>query len=116
MGSLATMSTAVGSISAMYAGPIAQQVFDQMQADMDKIAQGDLFGETPAVGGIKLVPTDEERCMEWRKHYFEDMTGAVGFEKFQDTYTFTKGYSSEDPHESFLLPPSKTAFDAFLQF
>lgn len=97
-------------ISAIYTGPIGQQVFDQMQTD--KIAQSDLFGD-----GFTLIPTDVERCMEWRENYYNDMREhEEEFERFEENFSFSKPYASEDPIESFKRKPSKAAYDAFMQF
>lgn len=100
-------------MTAVYSGPIGQQIFDQMQADMDTIAQGKLFdGEDFA-----LVPTEVEKCVQWRKDYHNDMKHCLdGFERFEDTFSFSKPYTSEDPHESFLGAPSAQALEAFKLF
>lgn len=102
--------------AAMYAGPIAQQVADQMQADMDAIAQGDFFvGNSASYGAIPQSSAD--KCIQFRTNYYNDMAGcAAEFERFEDHFSFSKGYTSEDPVESFLAPPSAQALEAFKQF
>jgi len=82
-----------------------------MQADMDSLQPG-LFEEE-----IKLVPTDADRCIEFRTNYYNDFFNQPEeFGRFQDTFSFAKGYPSEDPIESFLTKPSASALEAFLLF
>jgi hypothetical protein len=109
------------ALAAMYSGPIAQQVADSMQADMDTLVQGEFTWSAPTydyggVGNIS-VPTEADKCIEFRKNYFNDMQGnAEEFERFEDNFSFKKPYTSEDPIESFTSPPSSHALEAFLQF
>lgn len=104
-------SPSAGLISAV---GYVTQTLREMQEDMDDL-QGELFEEKqPAV---KAPPTDFERCVEFRTNYHSDMDGLYDeFERFEESFTFKKPYTSEDPLDLFLLPPSATALEAFKRF
>jgi hypothetical protein len=86
-----------------------RQIVDEitLESDID-------FSELVSSWAAPTPPTLEQELVKARTNYFTDMQDHRDNPKFglvQQMYIFKNGYDGEDPIETMLHPPSKTALD-----